>query len=337
MRSQSWHAASDKTTNRPSMRRQNWHATCDATTNRPSTRRQNWHATCDATTNRPSPNAAGTPLVAKLPLATGPLKLVMPAEDDPAPTSLQSIGELRCNASPAHPDIHTAIRIVGKFSAKHTAEHFRLPKDIMLYPEDTMDVQLIITICLLGPDGHIRVELFTDAARNLCSISGWVVAVNDQPVLWHRECQSLVTLSSTHAEVVACSDGIKDSIYTCDIISEFHKMQYPVIVHQDNMATIQMFSDPINNGTTKYTAVKHFWTHEFIDDGTVKLQHISGAAMLSVDDVKEYVAEIEPSPYGIKQSTRKLHESSGIQDRTHAKIDPTGRASRDRELAAATP
>jgi hypothetical protein len=75
---------------------------------------------------------------------------------------------------------------------------------------------------------------------------------------------------------------------------------------------------PINNGTTKYkyylyTVVKHFWTHEFIDDGTIKLQHISGAAMLSVDDVMEYVAEIEPSPYGIKQSTCKLHESSGIK------------------------
>jgi hypothetical protein len=83
-----------------------------------------------------------------------------------------------------------------------------------------------------------------------------VVAVNDQPVLWHAERQSLVTLSSTHAEVVACSDGIKDLIYTRDILSEFHKVHYPMIVHQDNMATIQMFNNAVNNGTTKYIAVK---------------------------------------------------------------------------------
>jgi hypothetical protein len=50
-------------------------------------------------------------------LRTTALKLVMPAEDDPAPTSLQNIGELRCHANSAHPDIHTAIRIVASASS----------------------------------------------------------------------------------------------------------------------------------------------------------------------------------------------------------------------------
>ena len=217
----------------------------------------------------------------KLPLAAGPFKMEMPAENDPTLPFLQGIGELRYHASSARPDLHTAICVVGKFSAKHTKEHFHALKNIMLYLKDTIDVPLIFTAGLFGPDGCIRIELFTDSAHNSCSItgrsmSGWVVAVNDQPVLWHAERQSLVTLSSTHAEVVACSDGIKDLLYVKDILSEFHKVHYPMIVHQDNMATIQMFKNAVNNGTTKYIDVKYFWTREHIDNGTIKLQHIKG-------------------------------------------------------------
>jgi len=96
-------------------------------------------------------------------------------------------------------------------------------------------------------------------------------------MLWHSERQTLVTTSSTYAEVVACSDGIKDLMYVHDIISEFAAVELPMIVHQDNMATIRILDNPVNNGITKYIAVKYFWIREFIENNTIKLQHISGA------------------------------------------------------------
>ena len=96
-------------------------------------------------------------------------------------------------------------------------------------------------------------------------------------MLWSSQRQTLVTTSSTYAEVVACSDGIKDLMYVRDIISEFNEVEYPMIVHQDNMATIRILDNPVNNGITKYIAVKYFWIRELLENNTIKLQHISGA------------------------------------------------------------
>jgi hypothetical protein len=115
-----------------------------------------------------------------------------------------------------------------------------------------------------GAFGHNgSIALYTDASFNSCSEtgrshSGWVVTVNDQPMLWSSQRQTLVTTSSTYAEVVACSDGIKDLMYVRDIISEFSEVEYPMIVHQDNIATIRILDNPVNNGITKYIAVKYF-------------------------------------------------------------------------------
>jgi hypothetical protein len=134
-----------------------------------------------------------------------------------------------------------------------------------------------------GAFGHNgSIALYTDASFNSCSEtgrshSGWVVTVNDQPMLWSSQRQTLVTTSSTYAEVVACSDGIKDLMYVRDIISEFSEVEYPMIVHQDNIATIRILDNPVNNGITKYIAVKYFWIRELLENNTIKLQHISGA------------------------------------------------------------
>ena len=73
-------------------------------------------------------------------------------------------------------------------------------------------------------------------------------------------------------------------VYIRDILSEFHEIEYPMIVHQDNMATIRILNNPVNNGITKFIAVKYFWIREFIEDGSIKLQHISGAINLQTSE-----------------------------------------------------
>jgi hypothetical protein len=39
-------------------------------------------------------------------------------------------------------------------------------------------------------------------------------------------------------------------------------------------------ANPANNGITKFIAVKYFWIREIIENGSIKLQHISGAINL---------------------------------------------------------
>jgi hypothetical protein len=46
------------------------------------------------------------------------------------------------------------------------------------------------------------------------------------------------------------------------------------------MTTIRILRTRRTNGITKFIAVKYFWIREFIEDGSIKLQHISGAINL---------------------------------------------------------
>ena len=216
-----------------------------------------------------------------LPLPAGPFKVKMPDSADTKLPFLALMGEMRYHARATHPDILPALSMIGKFSAKYQAEHFQLLKNTLLYVKGS-DAPLIFSRGAFGHNGSFRIALYTDASFNSCSEtgrshSGWVVTVNDQPMLWSSQRQTLVTTSSTYAEVVACSDGIKDLMYVRDIISEFNEVEYPMIVHQDNMATIRILDNPVNNGITKYIAVKYFWIRELLENNTIKLQHISGA------------------------------------------------------------
>ena len=47
-----------------------------------------------------------------------------------------------------------------------------------------------------------------------------------------------------------------------------------MIVHEDNLGTIDVINNPMNNGRTKHIAVKHFWVRELVNAGTIKLRHI---------------------------------------------------------------
>jgi hypothetical protein len=257
----------------------------------------------------------------KLPLATGAFKAKMPETCDPNLPFLALMGELRYHARSAHPDILHALSVLGKFSARHTAEHFQLLKNVLLYLKGAINAPLILSKGASGANNSIRINLYTDASFNSCTItgrsnSGWVVTVNDQPVLWNSERQSLVTTSSTYAEVVACSEGAKDMVYIRDILSEFHEIEYPMIVHQDNMATIRILNNPVNNGITKFIAVKYFWIREFIEDGSIKLQHISGAIN---------PADFLTKPLGgeaFHTGRARLMGHTSINDQSHDKGEP---------------
>ena len=47
-----------------------------------------------------------------------------------------------------------------------------------------------------------------------------------------------------------------------------------MLVHEDNLATIDVLSNPVNNGLTKHIAVRHFWVRELVRDGVIRMTHI---------------------------------------------------------------
>jgi len=192
---------------------------------------------------------------------------------------LNLLGELRYHARSARPDINTALNVLGRFSAKHTSEQFDCLKRVARYLKGTPSHTLVLQKGVGGDHGALRLSLYVDASYASCpdtgrSMSGWCVCLNGCVVLAVSKRQDTVACSTTEAEIIAFSEGCKDLIYVHRLLSPFADIEMPMTVHEDNLSTIDVLSNAVNNGRTKHIDVRHFWVRELVSKGVIKMRHI---------------------------------------------------------------
>ena len=71
--------------------------------------------------------------------------------------------------------------------------------------------------------------------------------------------QETVACSTTKAEIIAFSEGCKDLVYVRRLHAQFTEIEMPMTVHEDNLGTIDVLSNAVNNGRTKHIDVRHLW------------------------------------------------------------------------------
>ena len=207
------------------------------------------------------------------------MALKLPDECEPDKPFLNLLGELRYHARSTRPDINTALSVLGRFSAKHRDEHFQALKRVARYLKGTPSHTLVLRKGVGGANGSLRLSMYVDASYASCpdtgrSITGYAICLNGNVVMAVSKRQDTVACSTTEAELVAFSEGCKDLIYIHRLLSQFQDIELPMIVHEDNLATIDVLSNPVNNGRTKHIAVRHFWVRELVSAGTIKMRHI---------------------------------------------------------------
>ena len=88
---------------------------------------------------------------------------------------------------------------------------------------------------------------------NRKSIMGRIIYLNNAPVGWNSKVMSGVTLSSTEAEYIAMSEGLKDLkfIYMCLKFLKL-KVNLPMLVLVDNIRAIETLNLKNNICQTKH-------------------------------------------------------------------------------------
>jgi hypothetical protein len=205
--------------------------------------------------------------------------LKIPEEGDSHHPFLNLLGELRYHARSSRPDINTALAVLGRFSAKNQSTHYEALKRVARYLKGTPEMTLILQKGVGGVNGSLRLSMYVDASYASCpdtgrSISGYVICLNGNVVLAISKRQATVACSTTESEIIAFSEGCKDLIYVHRLVSQFHQVELPMTVHEDNLGTIDVLSNPVNNGRTKHIDVRHFWVRELVEAGTIRMQHI---------------------------------------------------------------
>jgi hypothetical protein len=188
----------------------------------------------------------------------------------------------------SRPDISTAVSFAATFAAKPTVLAFKELLLILKYLELTKDKGLVLKAG--DSNAELKLTCYVDASylthRDSKSHTGYTLSFGQVGTFYSKSIkQTLVTTSSTHAEMRAVYALIVDIIFVVNLCIELGRpIKLPCIVMEDNSAVIQVTSSP----EARVKQCKHF----LMLVNYVREQVIAGLIEFRKVDSKANVADI---------------------------------------------
>ena len=132
---------------------------------------------------------------------------------------------------------------------------------------------------------HLMAAGWMDASyaihENLKSHSACNLSIGDAAFVSNNSTgQSIITKSSTEAELVCVSDNANRLIHLVWFMTAQGHKQHAAIIYQDNMSSMALLQKGRSTSTkSKHIAVRFFWIKEQLDSGLVQLQFRPTAMM----------------------------------------------------------
>jgi hypothetical protein len=140
-----------------------------------------------------------------------------------------------------------------------------------------------------GDPEDLKLYIWADASDNCHYDSkghtGVYISIgksNGSPVFYMSKVQSLVSRSSTEAELIAVYQSIPHALWAMDALTEWGHVQEKMILFQDNISTIIASLD----GSKPYSKIGHinrriFNSQEYVLSGVIEMPHCSTHDMLA--------------------------------------------------------
>lgn len=202
------------------------------------------------------------------------------------------IGKLNYLEKSTRPDIAFAVHQCARFMEKPMQEHTEAVLHICRYLKGTQDKGII-----LDPSQN-TFELYVDAdfcgnwdsataaedRSTALSRMGFAIKFAGCLTTWLSKLQTEVALSTTAAEYVALSHGMREVLPLMELLAEFkdnHMIQdlpTPEVrctVFEDNSGAIELAKLPKMRPRTKYLNAKYHHFRHMVEKGMVSIQHIA--------------------------------------------------------------
>lgn len=109
---------------------------------------------------------------------------------------------------------------------------------------------------------------------NRRSISGYVFTLGGCAISWKAQLQSTVALSTTEAEYMAVTEGLKEAIWLKGLFGELDESRNVTTVFCDNQSAIFLAKDQMFHDRTKHIDVRYHFVREVIARGDFKVSKI---------------------------------------------------------------
>ena len=231
---------------------------------------------------------------ARTPANTVPLGRL---EDSPEPKCEWNyatvVGMLMYLASNSRPDIAFAVHQCARFSHKARTPHEQAVKRICRYLRGTSDRGLI-----LSPTNRkeLIVNCYVDAdfaglwgaesdQSPMCvkSRTGYVLTLNDCPLVWVSKLQTEIALSTMEAEYIALAQAMREVIPTRRMVTYVGEILGLIVdakpiakstVFEDNNGALRLATVPKMTPRSKHIAIKYHFFREHVFNGTVDIEKI---------------------------------------------------------------
>nr|CAD1837582.1 unnamed protein product [Ananas comosus var. bracteatus] len=108
-------------------------------------------------------------------------------------------------------DISYAVSMVSRYMTNPGKAHWQAVKWILRYLRGTTNTCLEFGRCKDGVVGYVDSDFAGDLDRRR-SLSGYVFSIGGCAVSWKAPLQPIVALSTTEAEYIAMTEGVKEGM-----------------------------------------------------------------------------------------------------------------------------
>lgn len=211
------------------------------------------------------------------------------------------IGAILYIARMARPDISFAVSFLSKYLSTPTQAHLKAAQRVLQYLIQTsnngikyskkgLDVKFKdfryvdktndVTLKDYDERTEFRITVITDASwgnhiEDRRSQAGYIVLLNNNIVAWNSKRLKTVADSSSEAEYMAITEGIKEGIFIKNILQNMgFKIGY-INLCCDNMAALTLSSHNTLHQRTKHIDIRYHKIRQYVDNKDIKLNYIN--------------------------------------------------------------
>src|SRR5206468_3649145 len=184
-----------------------------------------------------------------------------------------AVGSLMYAMVCTRPDISQAVSVVSRFMANPGKTHWEAVKWVLRYLKGTVDTGLCFGGDTCQVSGYVDSDYAGDLDRRR-STTGYVFRVHGAPVSWRSMLQSTVALSTTEAEYMAMTEGVKEALWLWGLLDDVGIKQECVDVWCDSQSAIHLAKNQVHHARTKHIDVRYHFVRDVIEEGDVSLMKV---------------------------------------------------------------
>ena len=109
---------------------------------------------------------------------------------------------------------------------------------------------------------------------NRKSTSAYFFLLNGNCISWKVQQQPVVALSTTEAEFMAATEGIKEATWLQGLLKELKFLNNKPVLYLDNQSAIFLCKNPVYHDRSKHIEIKYFYIRDKISEGEIELEKV---------------------------------------------------------------